>query len=107
VTRTTDTFSGTVPVSGSAYHTFSVTQSGQVDLALTAATPPSTVLMGVGIGIVSDAACVTVAGASGRVQAGASAQLTGIVSPGTMCAEIHDVGNQAAPVSYTLTVTHP
>jgi hypothetical protein len=107
VTRTTDTFTGTVPVGGSAYHTFSVTATGQVDLTLTAATPPSTITMGVGIGVVSDANCVDVAGASGRAQPGAAAQVSGTVSPGTLCAEIHDVGNQAAPVSYTLTVTHP
>jgi hypothetical protein len=96
-----------VPVAGSAYHTFSVTKTGQVDLTLTAAAPPSTIVMGVGIGMVSDATCVVVAGASGRAQPGASAQLSGTVSPGTLCAEIHDVGNQTAPVSYTLTITHP
>jgi hypothetical protein len=107
VTRTTDTFSGTVSVGGSAYHTFSVAQTGTVDLTLTAAAPPSTILMGIGIGMVSDSACVVMAGASGQAQAGASPQLSGTVSPGTLCAEINDVGNQAAPVTYTLTVTHP
>ncbi len=107
VTRTTDTFTGTVPVRGSAFHTFSVTQTGQVDLTLTAAAPPATIVMGVGIGVVSDANCVDVPGGSGLAQPGASAQVSGTVSPGTLCAEIHDVGNQSAPVTYTLSVTHP
>jgi hypothetical protein len=96
-----------VPVSGRAYHTFTVAQTGQVDLTLTAAAPPSTIVMGVGVGTVSDSTCVVLSGASGRAPAGASAQVSGTVSPGTFCAEIHDVGNQAAPVTYTLSVAHP
>jgi hypothetical protein len=105
--RTTDTFSGTVSVGGSAYHTFSVAQTGEVDLTLTAAAPPSTIGMGVGIGMVSGSTCVVMAGASGQAQPGTSPQLSGTVSPGTLCAAISDLGNQAAPVAYTLTVTHP
>ena len=104
--RTTDTFNGTVPVGGSAYHTFSVAQAGEVDLTLTAAAP-STIVMDVGIGTVADSACVVMAGASGPAQPGASPQLTGMVSPGTLCAAISDAGNQSAAVTYTLTVTHP
>jgi hypothetical protein len=96
-----------VPVGGSAYHTFSVTQTGEVDLTLTAAAPPSTIVMGVGVGVVSGTSCVDMAGASGLAQPRASAQISGTVSPGTLCAEIHDVGNQTAPVTYTLAVTHP
>jgi hypothetical protein len=47
------------------------------------------------------------AGASTLTAAGASVQLSGIASPGLLCVDVHDVGNQSVPISYTVTVTHP
>ena len=44
--RTTDTFTGTVQIAGSDVHSFPVTQTGQVEATLTAAGPPSTIVMG-------------------------------------------------------------
>jgi len=107
VPRTTDTFSGTVAVRGSDFHSFSVSATGPIDVTLTAATPPSTIVMGLSIGMVADSRCVALAGASGQAQAGTAAQLSGIASPGTLCVDVHDSGDQSAPVSYTVTVTHP
>ena len=105
--RTTETFTGTTPVAGSAFNTFTVSQAGQVDVTLTAAAPPSTIVMGIALGEPADAACVLFAGASVSTPAGSSPQLSGMVSPGTLCVEVHDLGNQTAPVAYTVTVTHP
>lgn len=107
VTRTTDTFTGTVPISGSDFHSFPVAVTGMIDVTLTAAAPPSAIVMGVSIGTPADGKCTALAGASAKASAGASAQLSGIASPGTLCVDLHDVGNQSAPVSYTVTVTHP
>jgi len=107
VTRTTDTFTGTTPIEGSAFHTFTVTQAGEVDATLTAAAPPSTIVMGFGLGEPADSKCVPFAGAEASTPAGASPQLSGTVSPATLCVEVHDIGNQTAPVTYTVTVTHP
>jgi len=36
-----------------------------------------------------------------------TAQLSGTTSAGTLCVQVYDIGNQTAPVSYTVTVTHP
>jgi hypothetical protein len=94
-------------VNGSAFHTFSVAQAGAVDMTLTAAAPPSTIVMGIGLGTVVEARCVLLAGAAAEVPAGAAAQLSGIVSAGTLCADVHDAGHQTTAVSYTLIVTHP
>jgi hypothetical protein len=107
VTRTTDTFTGTVQVRGSDSHSFPVTATGQIDVTLTAAGPPATIVMGLGVGTPGASACVDVGGASTNAQAGTSVQLSGVASPGTLCVEVHDIGNQTAPVSYTVTVTHP
>lgn len=106
-TTKTDTFSGTVQVKSSANHTFTVDNSGQVSVTLTAASPPSTIAMGIAVGTPANGACGRLSGATTTTAAGATAQLTGVVSPGMLCVEIFDVGNQTAAVTYTVTVTHP
>lgn len=107
VARTTETFSGTVPVRGNDVHSFTTAATGTVDVTLTVAGPPATIVMGVSIGTPVDVRCAAVAGGSANTPAGAAVQLSGVVSPGTLCVDVHDVGNQTAPVSYTVTVTHP
>jgi hypothetical protein len=106
-TTKTDTFTGTVQVKSSANHTFTVDNSGQVSVTLTAASPPATIAMGIAVGTPANGACGRLSGATTTTAAGATAQLTGVVSPGMLCVEIFDVGNQTAAVTYTVTVTHP
>jgi hypothetical protein len=106
-TRTTDTFSGTVQVGGRDFRGFTVSQTGQVDVTLTSAGPPSTIVMGLAVGLPGDATCAPLAGASTMTQAGTAAQLSGTTSAATLCVQVYDLGNQTAPVSYTVTVTHP
>ena len=107
VTSKTETFTGTVQVKSFAIHNFTVEQAGQVSVTLTAASPPSTIAMGIGVGTPANGACGVLSGASVTTAAGATAQLTGVVSPGMLCVMISDVGNQTAAVSYTVTVMHP
>jgi hypothetical protein len=107
VARTTDTFTGTVAVGGRDFHSFTITATGTVDVTLTTATPPATIVMGVNIGIPGDSRCPAMAGGSTLTAAGSSVQLSGIASPGLLCVDVHDVGNQSVPISYTVTVTHP
>ena len=107
VTRTTDTFSGTVAIGGSPFHSFTMTTSGAIDVTLTAATPPAAIVMGLSLGVPADGACNPLAGASTKASAGTSAQLSGLASPGTLCVGIRDVSGQTAAVGYTVAVTHP
>jgi hypothetical protein len=107
VTRTTDTFSGTVPVRGDDFHTFPTTVTGTIDVTLTVAGPPSTIAMGLSLGSPVNGQCVPLAGGSVNTPAGATVQLSGIASPATLCVDVRDIGNDTAPVSYTVTVTHP
>jgi hypothetical protein len=107
VTRTTDTFSGTVAVAGSTFHSFRVAQTGTTEVTLTAAGPPATIMMGLALGTVDDAGCTRLTGGSVNASAGSVPQLAGLTSSGTLCVQIRDVGNQTAPVSYTVSVTHP
>ena len=105
-TQTTETFNGTVPVRGSASNNFTVANSGRVDVTLTAASPPAAVVMGLGVGTPGDAGCTVLPGASTNTPAGTAVQLSGTVSAGSLCVKIYDAGNQTAPVTYTVTVTH-
>ena len=107
-TPVTETFSGTVPVGvgNSDIHTFTVTLSGDVAVTMTAAGPPPTISMGVGVGSMSGSTCSLLSGGSGTFQAGTSTQLSGIIAQGAYCVVVFDVGNASVPVSYTVTVTH-
>jgi hypothetical protein len=107
ITLTTDTFSGTVPVGGSDFHTFNVAQSGELDVTLTAAGPPATISMGLGVGSLVSNACQLITGAFGTFQAGSTAQISGTAGAGTFCVMVYDVGNQAASINYTVSVAHP
>jgi hypothetical protein len=106
-TPTTDTFSGTVAVGGYDFKPFTVgVSNGQVNVDLTAAGPPPTIFMGVGVGTPSGSDCTLLSGASVVAQAGSTAQLSGTASAGSYCVMVFDAGNQTADVSYTVTVSH-
>lgn len=105
---TTETFTGTVQVAGSDFHNFPVTQSGQIDITLTMAGPPATIFMGLGVGTPTSATtCSLLANASTSAQGGTVAQLSGTAAASTYCVVVWDIGNQTAPINYTVTVTHP
>lgn len=104
----TDTFSGTVDVGGLDIHPFTITIANQpVNVTLTAAGPPSSIFMGLGVGSpTSDGTCSVFSNAAVVVQAGAGPHLAGTIAAGSYCVAVFDVGNQAAPVDYMVTVVH-
>jgi hypothetical protein len=105
---TTDEFDATVPVGGSAFYAFSVSQYGTVNITLTSvsgADVPPTVMLGLGIGTPSGTACATTG--TTDAAAGSTAQLTGAYDVGVYCAKVSDIGNLFAPASFTLTISHP
>ena len=108
---TTETFTGTVDVGGSDFHTFNAATGGEVDITLAAAGPPTTIFMGLGIGQPSGSppTCVlfTATGATVYTPAGSIPQIVGTISAGTFCVQVYDIGNQLAQISYTVTVAHP
>jgi hypothetical protein len=63
--------------------------------------------MGVGIGTVSGSTCTVLPGASVPTPAGTSPQLAGTTTAGPLCVKVYDIGNQTAPVTYSVTVVHP
>ena len=104
---TSEVFTGTVPVGGIDSHTFNVALSnGQVNIILTAAGPPATIFMGLGIGAPSGSTCSLFSGGSLVTQASTTAQLSGTAQAGAYCVSVYDAGNQSADITYSVTVTH-
>lgn len=104
----TDTFSGTLPVGGFRFYSFTVTENGTVNLTLTSvsgAFVPSTVMLGLGIGTPSGVDCATTATVTAA--AGSAPQLTGTFSPGLYCARMYDVGNLFGPATFSMDIAHP
>jgi hypothetical protein len=103
----TENFSGTVQVGSNDSHPFTVTSDGfQITIDLTSAGPPSTITMGVGVGSPASGSCQLLSGGSTSTPAGPAPQITGNIAAGSYCLMVYDVGNQSAPVTYTLVVNH-
>lgn len=107
----TETFSGTLPVGGSAFFSFSLATAGTVTATLADIggdqVPPS-VVVNLGIGTLSQFTCSATATAvqvSGT--AGVPTQVSASEQPGVFCVIISDVGNLFAPANFTVTIDHP
>lgn len=103
---TTETFTGTVQVGGADSHTFTVASFGQVDITLTAAGPPATIMMGLAVGTPSGGTC-TLTTTPVSTSAGTTPQFSGTANAGSYCVQVFDIGNQLAAITYTVTVAHP
>jgi hypothetical protein len=103
----TEPFSGTVQPGSSDAHTFTVVLSNQaIAVDLTTAGPPATIQMGLGVGQTVAGTCQLLSGGFGTYQASTTPQLSGTIGSGVYCVMVYDVGNQTAPITYTLTVAH-
>ena len=103
----TESFSGTVSVAGNDFHPFTVGTAGaNLSVTLTAAGPPTTIFMGLGLGAYDAPTCSLLNNAYLTTQAGAAPQLSGTAGAGSYCVVVYDVGNQTGPISYAVTVTH-
>ena len=101
----TEVFTGSVAVGGSSFFDFAVANVGDLTVTLTAAGPPSTVVMRIGLGVGTSTACSvqlvkdTAAGDTAQISASQ-------VPAATYCIGIGDVGNATGPVTFSITVVH-
>ena len=108
-TVTTENFGGTLQVGAQKVHTFMVTSPGAISVTMTAAGPPATITMGLGLGNPDSAGnCIFLSGATAQAIASTTTpQLSGtLTSSGTYCVAIADIGNAAGPITYTIAVSH-
>jgi hypothetical protein len=105
----TDIFEGTITQSGTDIHSFTVSSTGTVTIALTSVAPLAT--MGIGVGIASwdstTSTCGTTFAKNDNSKAGSTA-LTGTATAGNYCLQVYDSGNIAADelVTYAVQVNH-
>lgn len=111
-TVVTETFTGTVnpPVVGVGQqdiHNFTVSVDGTLSVTLTAAGPPPTIKVGLGVGNPgANGTCSMSTGNFVETAAGTTAQLSGAIGMGTYCVSVFDTGNILQPVTYSVTVAH-
>jgi hypothetical protein len=104
----TDVFSGTLPVSGSRFFSFTTSAYGTINVTLTSVAGefvPGTVMVGIGIGQPSGTECVT--SSSLNTASGSSPQISGPYAAATYCVRIADIGNLFATASFSITVAYP
>ena len=101
----TDTFTGTLAVSGTNVHKFTVQQVGNVQVTLTSINPGASVLLGIGTLSPSTGSCSLIN--SLTVVPGTTPVLNGTATvTGDLCVSIGDIGNLVEPVNYTIVVLH-
>ena len=103
----TETFSGVVPQSGAATHSFSVATVGAVSATLKTIGADNTLVVSFALGTWTGSACsIVLANDAATGGAMLSGTMTGA---GTLCARVGDIGNipSGPGAPYTIEVTHP
>jgi len=101
-------FTANVPVSGSAFYSFTVTEYGTVNISMTAVSGqyvPSTVTMGLALGKPEAEGCTPTTSITST--AGAGPQITGAYDPGVYCVKVSDVGNLFSAANVAVTIAYP
>lgn len=105
----TEEFTGTLPVRGARFYSFEVPTNGTVTVSLDrvggVAGVPSTIWVGIGVGVPEATDCTTTTSVS--TQAGGGPHISTTLAPGTYCARIYDIGNLAAPAPFGITIARP
>ena len=102
-------FSGTLPVGGSSFYSFTVSQAGTVEFTLASVSLDNrgstlTTAVGLATGTPNGTQCDTTN--SVTTQPGLKVQLRTALGPGTYCARVFDVGNLTASVNFTVRIVH-
>jgi hypothetical protein len=98
-------FSNQILPGGSASREMTLTASGQIAVTLTRTTPDGTAL-GLGIGIPrSNSQCALSSAVT--TTAGSTPQVSMPADGGTYCVKVFDTGTLTAPVTFTVSISHP
>jgi hypothetical protein len=110
-TIVTDTFANATPLgpNGAFAHSFTTATSGPVVATLTTVKPDATKVIGFQMGLwtASTSTCSAIQSNDAAIQGAQFA--ANATSAGSYCVRLYDVGTVKAdaPVTYTVTVTHP
>jgi hypothetical protein len=101
-------FTGTLPVNSSRFYAFEVGAFGTVTATLDSiggSGVPTTVWVGLGVGVPEGTDCSTTTSLS--TQSGAGPHVSTTLAAGTYCVRVYDIGNLAAPAPFAITIAHP
>jgi hypothetical protein len=102
--QVTETFFGTVTVSGGATSTFTEEKAGSVSVQLTALTPDDSVKVGLQLGTWNGTSCAV---SITKDDAVLNSVLLGTATgPGTVCVRVYDVGGLTQPTDFEVKVDH-
>ena len=108
VTQTVETFSGTLPVGGFRFYSFTVPRTGQVSVTLLSLKEngvDSTVFVILGLGGPRGTDCLNID--AQQVRPGVSPQVSLQPEPGIYCARIADAGNLTGPADFSINIVRP
>ncbi len=101
----TETFSGSLALTGSNLYTFTVAQGGPVTITLSSLTPAPAVA-GLAFGTPSGTTACTRTSSNPTAAAGSAPQISVTASPGSYCVEIYDVGRLTSPSTFVILIAH-
>jgi hypothetical protein len=108
VTLTVETFSGTLPVGGSRFYSFTVPQTGLTTATLVSLRQDgvdSSAIVLIGLGAPRGTECLLIDGR--QVAADVVAQVSLSPDPGIYCARISDAGSLTGPVDFSINIVRP
>jgi hypothetical protein len=108
VTLTTETFSGTLPVGGSRFYSFTVPQTGSTSVTLLSLKQngvDSDAFVLLGLGAPRGTECLLIDGT--QVRADVVPQVTLSPEPGIYCTRISDTGTLTGPVEFSINIVRP
>ncbi|MGE3519543.1 MAG: hypothetical protein AB7J63_11395 [Vicinamibacterales bacterium] len=107
-----ETFSGTLPVGGASFYSFSIAVFGTTTVRLTAIggpDVPADVIVNLATGTPSGSECSATLPVSVQAtgDAGLTNEVTTSLPAGTHCVVVADAGNLAGPAAFTVVIEHP
>jgi hypothetical protein len=104
-TLITDTFDGSIGVSGGITFSFITASAGTVTATLQNVTPDSTVVVGLALGTWNGTTCQMVLTNDSATQ---GSSVTGVVSgAGGLCVRVYDTGHLVAVTNFQIVAVHP
>jgi len=105
----TENFTGSLPLQGSSFYSFTVATAETVSISLASLTaggtgPATTFVVRLGLGVPLGTDCSV--NNSVDTAAGLTTQLTASVNPDIYCVKISDIGNLAGPMNFTIRIGH-
>jgi len=106
---TVESFTGTLPVGGTAFYSFFSPHTGVINLTLLTLTEngqPSGNTVNIGLGAPSGTTCAVGVNTL-TTGPGTSTHVSVAIPAGTYCARVQDVGNLTSTATFSVNISHP